>query len=114
MSTDAERGREDLLALIEDLRKRLDTMEKHVKALPPGDVDLAVMRSIWEPCNSWHWNGEEDGTLEKFVEVLVQGATVTTRTRSSTLSRSRPVVVALSADDEGFPTGCVAPVAELA
>lgn len=49
MSTDAERGREDLLALIEDLRKRLDTMEKHVKALPPGDVDLAVMRSIWEP-----------------------------------------------------------------
>lgn len=76
MSTDAERGREDLLALIEDLRKRLDAMEEHVNALPPGDVDLAVMRSIWQQNIAWHWNGEEDGTLEKFVEVLVQGVTV--------------------------------------
>jgi hypothetical protein len=76
MSSAAESGREDLLALIEDLRKRLDTMEEHVRALPPGDVDLAVMRTIWEPNISWHWNGEEEGTLEKFVEVLVRGATV--------------------------------------
>jgi hypothetical protein len=76
MSTQAEHGREDLLALIEDLQKRLDTMKEHVEALPPDDEDLEVMRTIWEPQIAWHWHGEEEGTLEKFVEVLVQNATV--------------------------------------
>jgi hypothetical protein len=72
VSSEAEGGREDLLALVADLRRRLDVLEQYVQDLPPDSVDLQVMRSLWARSVAWHWNGEESGTLEAFATELVR------------------------------------------